>query len=76
LFIAYIFSFIFFESFFRYFKLVICRSHTSILSWFRPLSILFPDRNTRKDVRVLLVDDFRIGIGSREKVLYIALSYI
>ena len=40
--------------------------------WFRSLSILFPDRNTCKDVRVLLVDDSRIKIGSGERVLYVA----
>jgi transposase-like protein len=47
---------------------IICRSHTSILSWFRSLSFLFASR----DVRVLLVDDTRIRIGSSERVLYIA----
>jgi hypothetical protein len=50
---------------------IICRSHTSILSWFRSLSFLFAGRDV-VDVRVLLVDDTRIRIGSSEKVLYIA----
>ena len=45
---------------------IICRSHTSILSW--SLSFLFAGR----DVRVLLVDDTRIRVGSSEKVLYVA----
>ena len=49
---------------------IICRSHTSILSW--SLSFLFSDRSVRRDVRVLLVDDARIRIGSRERILYIA----
>jgi len=43
---------------------LICRSHTSILSWFRSLSFLFPDKDNCGDVRVLLVDDTRIRIGS------------
>ena len=51
---------------------MICRSHTSILSWFRSLSFLFPDKDVCGDVRVLLVDDTRIRIGSSEKVLYVA----
>ena len=51
---------------------IICRSHTSILSWFRSLGFLFSDRSIRRNARVLLVDDTRIKIGSREKVLYIA----
>jgi len=51
---------------------IVCRSHTSILSWFKSLSFLFTDRSTCGDVRILLVDDTRIRIGSREKVLYIA----
>ena len=50
---------------------IICRSHTSILSWFRSLSFLFAGRDV-VDVRVLLVDDTRIRIGSSEKVLYVA----
>ena len=54
---------------------IICRSHTSILSWFKSLSILFTDKSNCR-VRVLLIDDTRIRIGSREKVLYIALSLI
>jgi len=36
---------------------IICRSHTSILSWFRSLSFLFAGRDVCGDVRVLLVDD-------------------
>ena len=51
---------------------MICRSHTSILSWFRSLSFLFAGRDVCGDVRVLLVDDTRIRIGSSEKVLYVA----
>jgi transposase-like protein len=51
---------------------LICRSHTSILSWFRSLSFLFAGRDVCRDVKVLLVDDTRIRIGSSEKVLYIA----
>jgi transposase-like protein len=51
---------------------IIFRSHTSILSWFRSLCFLFPDRSIRRNARVLLVDDIRIKIGSRERVLYIA----
>jgi transposase-like protein len=51
---------------------IICRSHTSILSWFRSLCFLFPDKCIRRNARVLLVDDTRIKIGSRERVLYIA----
>ena len=50
---------------------IICRSHTSILSW--SLSFLFAGRDVCGDVRVLLVDDTRIRIGSSEKVLYVAL---
>jgi hypothetical protein len=49
---------------------ILCRSHTSILSW--SLSFLFAGRDVCRDVRVLLVDDTRIRIGSSEKVLYIA----
>jgi len=51
---------------------IICRSHTSILSWFRSLSFLFPDKDDCGDVRMLLVDDTRIRVGSSEKVLYVA----
>ena len=51
---------------------LICRSHTSILSWFRSLSFLFPDRDNCGDVRMLLVDDTRIRIGSWGKILYVA----
>jgi hypothetical protein len=51
---------------------IICRSHTSILSWFRSLSFLFTDKDNCGDVRMLLVDDTRIRIGSWEKVLYVA----
>jgi|GEM_PF-6176133 len=36
--------------------------------------LLFTDRSTCGDVRILLVDDTRIRIGSREEVLYIALN--
>jgi len=50
---------------------IICRSHTSILSWFKSLSFLFTDKSNCR-VRVLLIDDTRIRIGSREKILYIA----
>jgi len=69
-------AYIYFRSYssraaFRYFKLIICRSHTFILSWFRSLCFLFPDRSIRRNARVLLVDDIRIKIGSRERVLYI-----
>jgi len=49
---------------------IICRSHTSILSW--SLGFLFSDRSIRRNARVLLVDDTRIRIGSRERILYIA----
>jgi hypothetical protein len=51
---------------------IICRSHTSILSWFRSLGFLFPD--VRRNAGVLLVDDTRIKIGSRGRILYIASS--
>jgi hypothetical protein len=60
-------SFIFFKSFFKHFKLIIYRSHKSILSWFR-LSI--SDGDICRDVRVLLVDDTRIKIGSGEGIVY------
>jgi hypothetical protein len=36
---------------------IICRSHTSILSWFRSLCFLFPDGCIRRNAKVLLVDD-------------------
>jgi transposase-like protein len=51
---------------------IICRSHKSILSWFRSLCFLFPDKCICRNARVLLVDYTRIKIGSREGVLYIA----
>ena len=51
---------------------LICRSHISILSWFRSLSFLFTDKDDCGDVRMLLVDDTRIRIGSWEKILYVA----
>ena len=53
---------------------LICRSHKSILSW--SLSFLFASRDVCRDVRVLLVDDTRIRIGSSEKVLYVAFEPI
>ena len=40
---------------------IICRSHISILSWFRSLSFLFTDRDNCGDVRMLLVDDLGLG---------------
>jgi len=63
---------LFFKNGFRYSKLILCRSYTSILSWFRSLSFLFASRDVCGDVRVLLVDDTRIRVGSSEKVLYVA----
>ena len=50
---------------------MICRSHTSILSWFRSLSFYLLV-GMFVDVGVLLVDDTRIRIGSSERVLYVA----
>ena len=61
------------KSFFKHFKLIIYRSHKSILSWFR-LSI--SDGDIRRDVRVLLVDDTRIKIGSGEGIVYCFEPYL
>jgi transposase-like protein len=51
---------------------IICRSHTSILSWFRSLSTLFVDRSLRGKVKLLLIDDTRVEVGGRELVLFVA----
>ena len=40
------------------------------------LSFLFPDKNAFRDVRVLLVDDARIKIGSEKRVLYVTFKPI
>jgi hypothetical protein len=51
---------------------MVCRSHSSILSWFRSLSFLFIDRSLKGKVKLLLIDDTRVEVGGREVVLYVA----
>jgi hypothetical protein len=51
---------------------IVCRSHTSILSWFRSLSSLFVDRSLRGKVKLLLIDDTRVEVGGREVALFVA----
>jgi hypothetical protein len=48
------------------------RSHTSILSWFRSLSLLFIDRSLKGKVGLMLIDDTKVEVGGRELVLYVA----
>ncbi|MEM1545887.1 MAG: hypothetical protein QXY40_07065 [Candidatus Methanomethylicia archaeon] len=43
--------------------------YVSILSWFRSLSFLF---DSRRDVRIVMVDDTIISVGSKSKVIYVA----
>jgi hypothetical protein len=54
---AYIYLFIFSRAASDILSFIICRSHKSILSWFRSLCFLFPDECIRRNARVLLVDD-------------------
>jgi transposase-like protein len=56
----------------RVLSFMVRRSHTSILSWFRSLNFLFIDKSLRGKVRLLLIDDTRVKVGSREVVLYVA----
>ncbi|MEM1546834.1 MAG: hypothetical protein QXP91_10280 [Candidatus Methanomethylicia archaeon] len=42
----------------------------SILSWFRSLSFLFDF--DRRDVRIVMVDDTIISVGSKSKIVYVA----
>jgi len=48
---------------------IIVRSY-SILSWFRYLSFLF--EFDRRDVRIVMVDDTIISVGSKSKAVYVA----
>jgi putative transposase len=52
------------------------RSHTSILSWFRSLSLPFTDRSLRGKVELLLIDDTRVEVGGREQALFVAFEPI
>ncbi|MEM1547318.1 MAG: hypothetical protein QXP91_12780 [Candidatus Methanomethylicia archaeon] len=54
------------------FSFIIVRSYVSILSWFKSLSFLF--EFDRRDVRIVIVDDAIIGVGSKNRVMYVALS--
>ncbi|MEM1546505.1 MAG: hypothetical protein QXP91_08600 [Candidatus Methanomethylicia archaeon] len=44
--------------------------YVSILSWFRSLSFLFDF--DRRDVRIVMVDDTIISVGSKSKIVYVA----
>ncbi|MEM2193806.1 MAG: hypothetical protein QW803_05000 [Candidatus Methanomethylicia archaeon] len=48
---------------------IVVRSYVSILSWFRSLSFLF--EFDRRDVRIVMVDDTIISVGSKSKVVYV-----
>ena len=49
---------------------IVVRSYVSILSWFRSLSFLF--EFDRRDVRIVMVDDTIINVGSMRRIVYVA----